>query len=246
LPVIRHVQGLTLSAVATFRQLGGEGAVIKYVAWLDRNGHSDDLPTGGLWGMGLSDVANQRSKNLIASHLKKLKVDSDPNIHFPVDALCKELWFFLQTGQRDVAGTLLQKVLRELPHWPGARGGFATSGVLTALAEVLAEIDGPEAAKELLGLAVQAGDVEPHRGFRKGALQAAQKQLEAPGLAAAIVKARGMKNAKLRRGALVPLLTRHAAWPELGSLLGEITSAEELLDGVHAVLFQLPGGNRLA
>ncbi len=238
--------GLTLSAITAFRRLGGEAAVVKYLAWLDRNRHSNDLATGSLWGMGLTDIANKRAEKLIAGHLKKLKHDPDPNIHFPVNEICKELWFFLQTGQKDIAAKLLQRVLRELPHWPGVRGGFATSGVLTDLAEVLAEIDGPEAAGELLGLAVQAGQAEPHRGFRKGALKAANQQLEALGLAAAVTNAGSIKNAKKRRETLIPLLTRRAAWPELATLLDEITNADELLDSLHTVLFKLPGGDRLA
>jgi len=178
--------------------------------------------------------------------LKKLKRDSDSNVHFPVHDICEELWFFLQTGQPETAATLLQRVLRDLPHWPGLHGGFAGSGVLTELAELLAELDGPEAACRLLGLAVQAGRAEPDRGFRQGALKAAKKQLEAPGLAAAIAKARSIRNARKRRETLIPLLTKKAAWPELTALLDEITSADELLDSLHTVLFKLPGGARLA
>lgn len=238
--------GLTLSAITAFRRLGDVAALTRYVAWLDRNGHSSDLDTGSLWGMGLTDLANKRARDLVAARLKKLKRDSDSNVHFPVHDICEELWFFLQTGQPETAATLLQRVLRDLPHWPGLHGGFAGSGVLTELAELLAELDGPEAACRLLGLAVQAGRAEPDRGFRQGALKAAKKQLEAPGLAAAIAKARSIQNARKRRETLIPLLTKKAAWPELAALLDEITSADELLDSLHTVLFKLPGGARLA
>jgi hypothetical protein len=237
--------GLTLSTIRAFRRLGDDAALAKYLAWLDRNGHSNDLATGSLRAMGLPEVANTRAEKLVAGHLKKLKRDPDPNIHFPVDEICKELWFFLQTGQKETAARLLRRVLRELPTWPGLRGGFASSGVLTALAELLAEIDGPEAALELLGLAVRAGQAEPHRGFRRGALRAANQRIEAPGLATAIAQAGAIKNAKQRREALVPLLTRRAAWPELATLLDEITDADELLGSVKTVLFALPGGARL-
>jgi hypothetical protein len=237
--------GLTLSAVRAFRRLGDDAALARYLAWLDRNGHSTDLATGSLRAMGLPEVANGRAERLVAGHLKRLKRNPDPNIHFPAHEICQELWFFLQTGQTELAVRLLRRVLRELPTWPGLRGGFAASGVLTELAELLAEIDGPEAARDLLGLAVRAGQSEPHRGFRRGALRAASQQLEAPGLAAAIAKAGSIKNAKKRREALIPLLTRRAAWPELAALLYETTDADERLGALHAVLFQLPGGARL-
>jgi hypothetical protein len=237
--------GLTLGAIRAFRRLGDDAALARYLAWLDRNEHSNDLATGGLLGMGLPDVANTRAEKLVLHHLKQLKRDPDPNVHFPVDEICTELWFFLQTGQKETAERLLRRVLRELPGWPGLRGGFASSGVLTMLAELLAEIDGPEAARELLGLAVQAGRSEPHGGFRRGALTAASRQNEAPGLAAAIDRAGSIKNAKKRREALIPLLTRRAAWPELAVLLDEIGDTDGLLDSVHAVLFRLPGGARL-
>ncbi len=152
------------------------------------------------------------------------------------------MWFFLQTGQTDTAARLLRRVLREMPNWPGLHGGFAGSGVLTELAELLAETDGPGAARDLLGLAVRAGRAEPDRGFREGALRAANRQIEAPGLAAAVARAGAIKGAEKRREALVPLLTRRAAWPELAAVLDEITDPDELLGAVHAVLFALPGG----
>lgn len=237
--------GLTLSAINAFRRLGDDAGLARYLAWLDRNGHSHDLATGSLRAMGLPEVANKRAEKLVTGHLKKLKRDPDPNIHFPVDEICKELWFFLQTGQKETAARLLRRVLRELPHWPGLRGGFASSGVLTMLAEPLAEIDGPEAALELLGLAVRAGQSEAHRGFRRSALKAANQQIEVPGLAAAIARAGTIRNAGQRREALIPLLTRRAAWAELATLLDEIGDADELLSSLHAVLFELPGGARL-
>lgn len=237
--------GLTLSAIKAFRRLGDDAGLATYLTWLDRNEHSDDLATGSLWGMGLTELANARAENLVIGQLKKLKRARDSNVHFPVAEICKELWFFLQTGQKETASRLLQRVLRELPTWPGLRGGFASSGVLTELAELLAEIDGPEAACELLGLAVQAGQAERPGGFRKSALKAANQQLAAPGLAAAIEQARLIKSPKKRREALIPLLTKRAAWRELATLLDEITNADELLESLHSVLFSLPGGARL-
>jgi hypothetical protein len=237
--------GLTLGTIKAFRHLGDDDALARYVAWLDRSGHSSDLATGSLRATGLPEVANERAEKLVIGHLKRLKRDPDPNVHFPVDEICTELWFFLQTGQKETAERLLRRVLRELPGWPGLRGGFASSGVLTMLAELLAEVDGPEAARELLGLAVRAGRSEPHDGFRRGALRAANRQVEAPGLAAAIARAGSIKSAKKRRQALIPLLTRRAAWPELAAVLDEIGDADELLDSVHTVLFRLPGGARL-
>lgn len=238
--------GLTLSIIRAFRRLGDDAALGRYLTWLGRNGHSNDLASGSIRAMGLTDLANQRAEKLVVGHLKKLQRDPDSNIHFPVHEICKELWFFLQTGQKETAARLLHRVLRELPGWPGLHGGFATSGVLTELAELLAEIDGPEAACELLGLAVKAGQSEPHRGFRRGALAAANRQLEAPGLAAAIARARTIKSASQRREALIPLLTQRADWSELAAVLDEISDEDELLKSLHAVLFQLPGGARLA
>lgn len=238
--------GLTLSTVNAFRRLGDTPALSRYLTWLDRNGHSRDLATGSLRAMGLTDLANKRAQDRIAGQLKTLKQDPNPNVQFPVRAICEELWFFLQTGQPETAARLLQRVLRELPHWPGLHGGFAGSGVLTELAELLTELDGPEAARKLLGLALQAGEAEKRPEFRQGALRAANEQLEAPGLAAAIAKARAIKSAKSRRETLIPLLTKQSAWPELAAALDEITSPEELLASLHAVLFKLPGGSRLA
>jgi tetratricopeptide (TPR) repeat protein len=236
---------LTLGAITGFRRLGDEAGLAKYVAWLDSSRHSNNLETGSLWSMGLTDLANQRAEKLVLARLKKLKRDDDVNIHFPVDEICQELWFFLQTGQPETAGKLLRRVLREMPEWPGLRGGFASAGVLTQLAEVLAEFDGPEAALQLLALAMQAGKAEANRGFRKGALKAAKQQIVAPGLGAAIAKAGEIKNATERRKALVPLLTRQAAWPELGAVLNDVADPESLRDLLHTVLFRLSGGGRI-
>lgn len=236
---------LTLSAITAFRRLGDEKGLAKYLTWLDQNRNSKDLETGSLWSMGLQELATQRAEKLISGHLKNLKTKADPNFHFPVNEICKELWFFLQTAQHERAARWLQRVLRELPHWPAVRGGFSTAGVLTDLAEVLAELDGPEAALQLLELAMQAGKAEPNPRFRKGATNAAKKQIEAPGLTAAIAKAREMKDGPKRREALVPLLTRQAAWRELAALLDEVSDPEARRALVHSVLFRISGGGRL-
>lgn len=238
--------GLVLSVIQGLRRVGDEAALGKSLAWLDRNGQASYLVTGSLRGMGFVDLANEHAEDRVARLRKRLKQDADPNIHFPVHEICDELWFFVQTGQPETAARLLQQVLREMPRWPGLRGGFAASGVLTELAELVAELDSPEAACGLLGLAVEAGRAEPDRGFRKGALQAAKAQLDAPGLAAAIARAESIKSAPKRREALIPLLTRRAAWTELAAVLEEITDPGELFEAVHGVLFRLPGGSRLA
>ena len=130
--------------------------------------------------MGLVAIANKRAKKLIARRLNELKTDDDPNVHFPVNEICSQLWFFIQTDESVTAAKLLKRALRELPKWPGLCGGFSTSGALTMFAEVLAEIEGPEAALDLLGYAVEAGTREAHSGFRQGSLKAANQLIETP------------------------------------------------------------------
>lgn len=237
--------GLIVSMIGGMRRLDDDAAVARYVTWLDRNGHGHDLATGSLWALGLHELADKRAKSAVDARLKKLKSDPDSNIHFPVHEIVEELWFFLQTGQKETAEKLLRRTLRELPSWPGVRGGFATSGVLTELAELLAEFDGPEAALTLLGYAVQAGEAEQQPGFRKGALKAAKQQIAAPGLAAAIEQAGAIKDARKRRETRVPLLTQRGDWPALATLLDEIADVDELAGTLHSVLFKLPGGARL-
>jgi hypothetical protein len=249
IPTLDHfwvIPKFTISTINAFRGLGGEAAVAKYIAWLDGNRHADDVNTGSLWAMGLTDIATKRAQNLVIAHIKKLKRDSDTNIHFPVNEICEQLWFLMQTDHVELAAKLLQRLLNEMPKWPGLRGGFAASGVMTMLAELVAEIDSPEAALDFSGLADQAARAEPHRGFRKGAIKAAKQQAAAPGLTAKIEQARTIKNAKKRREKLIPLLTTQAAWPELAKVLDEITDPDELLDALHAVIYKLPGGARLA
>ncbi|MCA9049505.1 MAG: hypothetical protein KDA89_12300 [Planctomycetaceae bacterium] len=196
-------------------------------------------------GIGLTAVAKKRAEDLIVRRLRKLKTDDDPNVHFPVDEISKQLWFLLQIGESATAKRLLQRVVRELPMWPGLRGGFATSGVLTMLAELLAELDGDDAARVLLGLAVETGKAEQHRGFRKSALNAANQQLDVPNLSAAIAQAHAVRNAGKRRDALVPLLVKKGAWNDLAEILNEASDHEELLKLLHSVICKLPGGARL-
>ncbi|MCM2374932.1 hypothetical protein [Aporhodopirellula aestuarii] len=238
-------RGLILSAIKAFHQLGKDEEIAKYVSWIDRNQYTSDLGTGSLSAMGLVAIADARAEKLILRRLKELKIDDDPNVHFPVDEICSQLWYFVQTGNSETAAKLLKRALRELPKWPGLSGGFATSGALTSFAEVLAEVESPEAAVELLGFAVEAGTKEKHRGFRQGSLKAANQLIETPGLAAAIEKASSIRNAKKRREALIPLYTKSGDWAQVAALLNESSNAEETHQLVHSVLFKLQGGARL-
>lgn len=236
---------LVMNAIKGYRRLGKEAELAKYVMWLDRNNHTQSLNTGSLYGIGLTDLARKRAEDLIGQRLKHLKTSEDVNIHFPVDDICKQLAFLIQTGDKVLAGKLLKRTLKELPSWPGLRGGFAGSGALTGLAEILAEIDGPEAAKELLHHAEAAGSVERSKAFRKGALDAAKKASEAPGLAAAIEKAKTIGNAKKRRDEMVSLYAKQANWPMVASILDQSPNAAETHALIYTVLFRMPGGDRL-
>lgn len=236
---------LIISAIKAFHRLGRDDEITKYVKWIDRNHYTNDLDTGCLAAMGLIDTANSRAENLIVQNLKQLKIDDDPNVHFPVNKICSQLWFLIQTGESATAGKLLKRVLRELPKWKGLRGGFATSGSLTELAEVVAELDGPAAAMELLGLAVDAGSRETHRGFRKSAVKKAKEIIETPGTAASIEKASSIRSAKKRREALVPLYVKCGDWERLSAVLDECSGTDEVHQLIHSLLFALQGGARL-
>lgn len=238
-------RGVILSAIAGFARLGLTADLAKYVAAIDRGGDGKDLDSGALAAMGHRDLANKRAESRIVGHLKKLKTNPDPNIHFPVNEICEELWFLWRTGATSLAAKLLRRTVREFPDWPGVRGGFAVAGSLSMLAEVVAEVVSPEEAVKLLGLATSAAKVEPHRGFRKGAKKAVEEQLPTPGLAAAIERAKGIKNAAKRREELIPLLTRKGAWGELAQLLDELPNIAAQCDAVHSVLYAIPGGPRL-
>ncbi len=236
---------LILSAVKAYRRIGEDDEVTKYVNWIDRNDHTRLLDTGSLSAMGLPELANKRAEKVIAQRLKTLKTDDDPNIHFPVDEICDQLWFLIQTGESETAAKWLHRALRELPNWPGLCGGFASSGALTSFAEVLAELDGPEAARQLLEQAVNAATAERHRGFRQGSLKAANQLIETPGIAAAIAKASTIRNAKKRREALIELYAKCGDWSQVAKQLDEAPNDEDVYQLIHAVLFKLPGGARL-
>ncbi|WP_442509527.1 hypothetical protein SH528x_001106 [Novipirellula sp. SH528] len=236
---------LILSAIKAYRRLNEDAEVTKYVNWIERNGHTHLLDTGSLSAMGLSELANKRAEKVIAQRLKELKTNDDPNIHFPVDEICDQLWFLMQAGESETAVKWLHRALRELPNWPGLCGGFSASGALTLFAEVLAELDGPDAARQLLEHAVDAATVERHRGFRQGSLRAANQLIETPGTAAAIAKASTIRNAKKRREALIELYAKRGDWSQVAKQLNEAPNVEDVHQLIHAVLFKLPGGARL-
>ncbi|TWU48866.1 hypothetical protein Poly51_47700 [Rubripirellula tenax] len=238
-------RGLILSAIKAFQRLGRDEEITKYVTWIDRNGYTSDLDTGSLAAMGLVNIANARAEKLILRILKQLRDSDDPNTHFPVDAICSQLWFLIQTGESATAARLLKRVIRELPKWRGLQGGFSTSGSMTLLAEVVAELDGPNAAQALLGLAVEAGSKEAHRGFRKSAVKAAKEMIVAPGIAASIEKASSIGSARKRRETLVPLYAKSGNWEQLSTLLDQCSDADESHRLIHSLLYSLPGGARL-
>jgi len=118
---------LILSAIKAFGRIGNEDDIVKYVNGIDRSGHGRDLDTGALWAMGLKEVANQRAEKLVGRLRKKLKTDDDSNIHFPVDEICEQFWFFLKTSNAPAALPMLKQTLREMPKWPGLSGGFSAA-----------------------------------------------------------------------------------------------------------------------
>jgi tetratricopeptide (TPR) repeat protein len=234
---------LILSVIKGYQRLNAHAALLKYVRWIDNNHHENNLKNGNLFAMGLPEIAVDRASKLIQKNLKDLRTSDDVNIHFPVNDIRENLDFLIHVGEKAKAQKLLDQTLKEMPQWRGMAPGFATSGVLTELAEVMADLGMREEASQFLTAAVGTGRSERNAGFRKSAVKSAMESSAATGgTTDAIERARSIRSASSRRKALVPLLTKIGDWKELKKTLNEVTTAKEAAVLCREVIYAFPSG----
>jgi len=110
-------------------------------------------------------------------------------------------------------------------------------------AEVVAAIEGPEAAQQLIADAHQDASAEKRSDFRQGAVAAAlDVEARFGKLDEAIAKARKLRSPKQRRMELGKLLAKAKRWKELQAVCSQATSPEEAAELRWWIKFELPGG----
>ncbi len=229
--------------IEAYAKLGDSAAVERCIRKLDKEDREEILDTYTLMKLGMKPRAITRAKWEIQQELETLATMTNPNIHFPVMAICRALIFLASQGEVATARRWLRRSLQEMPTWPVIEQGWTTSSVYTSFAEAAAALGDQKTADHLMSHALQDGKAEKRTGFRRGAIKAALGvQANRGQLDAAIAEARKMRSPTERRKALGKLLAKAERWKELREVLVQVASPEEAADVCWWIKFELPGG----
>ncbi|MDB5338761.1 MAG: hypothetical protein JWN70_4380 [Planctomycetaceae bacterium] len=196
-----------------------------------------------LWNCNLQTRSVQRAVREVGNQLEKLSTMRDPNIHFPVNAISQALEFLADHGKQKQARTLLKRVLSEMGTWYVYEIGWTTAAVYGMLAEIVAKLEGPAAAEDLLASAHHDASLEQRPGWRKESVsRAIGVEAELGRLEESIAKARQMRSPTERRRQLGTLLARAKRWKELSAVCCEAATPEEAAALCWSIKFELSGG----
>ncbi len=229
--------------IDSYVELKDAGAVKRCMRKLDKDERDEILDSRTLMKLGMKPQAIARAKKCIAGELEELGEMTDPNIHFPVMSICESLQFLVEQGEKNAAKRWLRRALKEMPTWPVIEYGWVTSAVYKMFAKVMAMIEGPAAAEEMLENAVTDAKAEKRSGFRKGAISGTLNlKADIGGLDKAIADARKLRSPTERRAELGRLLARARRWKELSEVLSQAASPEEAAGLAWYIKFECPGG----
>lgn len=223
-----------------YAALGDMKALNRRIKKFDKEAGKQVLDYRTLWKLGKKTDAIKRATGDVKNRLQELAEMDDPNIHFPVTFICLALEFLVEHDQQKLAKDLLGKVLEEVGAWPVIERGWMTAAVYTMLAEIVAKVMGPAAAKALIAKAEQDSKAERRPGWRKGAvagvmdLKANQEALDE-----SIAQARKMRSPTERRRRLASLLLRAKRWNELSEVCSGVPTPEEAADLCGRIHFEL-------
>lgn len=229
--------------IAAYAKLGDGPSVKRCIRKLDREDREEILDTYTLMKLGMKSEAIARAKSEIKQELEKLGTMTDPNIHFPVMAICRAIAFLVEQGELAAARQGLRRALRDMPTWPVIEQGWTTSSVYASFAKAAALIGDEATANQLTSSALTDGKAEKRTGFRSGALGAAlDVQANLGKLDEAIAQARKIRSPADRRKKLARLLAKGQRWKELREVFCQVDSPEEAADILWWTKFELPGG----
>jgi len=196
---------------------------------------SDWLASGSLARRSRGPGATPRA-------LAELATTTDPNLHFPVMALERNVRFLVEQGEASVAKKRVGRALRELPTWPLPEAGCSTSDVDDLLAQAVFVVGEPARAAELLDRVKADASAERRRGARHGAVGATLTTLAEMGQAdQALAAAQKLWSPTGRRLQVARLLARAARWKQPQVVLRSVATPEEAAQICRAIHFELPG-----
>jgi hypothetical protein len=224
--------------------LGDKGAILSVVQTIDKAERQDILDRATLLRLGMRLEALAHAEREIAHERENLlRKKKDPNLHFPVRAICDALIFLLEQQEIDRARVLLESILREAPKWKVEEVGWTTAAVYGMLAEIAARINGPRGAQELIERAEADSRAEKRRGAKRGAVRETRETKAKIGpVEEAIANARKLRSPTGRREELGKLLARAKRWQELAEVVSEVATPEEAAKIAWWIKFELPGG----
>lgn len=195
--------------------------------------------------VGQRKEAVAAATNTLQAAYDELVSMTDPNIHFPVNKICRALEFLAQLGEKKLAAQWLKKVTSSVKTWKCVILGWTTTAVLTSFVPIVEILEGKEAALELAQLAQEHASQEEHRDFKRGAMASAlEATASVSSIDAAVELARKLRSPTQRRMELAKLLARAGRFKELRAVCSEVASPAEAAKIAWWVKFELPGVGR--
>jgi hypothetical protein len=234
-----------LDLAKRYAKLGALDDLRRWVDRIDKSDVEDILDGRELWGLGLADEAVARTESDIQSALETLAAATDPNVHHTAYQIERLISFLIQIGREALASKRLERALEEGKAWCLGERGFASAGLLRSLAKLVAKLHGPEAAGELMSLAMQDAKGEGRSEWRAGAVQETIELHSQLGQTEKAIKmASKLRSATERRRALAPLLAKAQRWKELREVLCQVQTPLEAAQLCWKIKFALTDTGR--
>jgi hypothetical protein len=226
--------------IESYAELGDSKAIKRTIQCLPKAERSEVLDFDTLHRIGMSAEAITEAVNEVKRRIAELEGANHPNIHFPVRSVCEALKFLVKRGRKQEAARWFNKVVKGAKKWNVVEQGWTTSAVYTMFAEVVAVLDGQEAAREMIAWAQQDAQAEKRSDFGKGAVSAAiDMEADLGNLDEAIAKASKLRSATQRRMQLGTLLAKARRWKELRAVCSQAGSPEEAAELCWGIHFEL-------
>jgi hypothetical protein len=209
-------------------QLGDRALVRQYMAALAKADRDEVLDYDLLSELGMRDEAITAALRSIKRETKELVEDEDPNIHFPVTVICGALKFLIAQGEKDLASKALMSVVKTSDKWTSPGRSWGTSAVLSMFAEVIAVLEGTDAAQALLDQAREDAGMGPRSDFQQGVrTEAIEIEAKIGLIESALEKARKLRSPASRRSTVATILARAGRWKEIPAVCSAAANPEE-------------------
>jgi hypothetical protein len=231
-----------MTILKEYSRIESKASLRKRIAKFTPSERQKVLPSYMFERLGLMDEVVVEAVHEVDRRIKKLMTNDDPNIHFDTNRISSEILRLIELGRKDLAEKCFAKVAKSSGKWKSYGMGFSKAAAFTDFAEVVAKLEGTEAASAFLADATKIAKADTSIGRRGAVSSAIQMGATIGKLDEAIENARKLRSPTQRRMELAKLLAKAKRWKELRTICSEAATPEEAAELCWWIKFELPGG----